>query len=590
MPTAPADRNYTNELTGILGGLDSTTASYVRSQIQNNPALTQNNIGNFTSALRGNFDAVAFDQANPGFLTSFQEQQNAGQLAGWTPAQYAAAYTGKQGNDPSLNAYYKDGIGTQMRTAYDQANPDLVGYNATLKSTMDRLNAQPAPSYNPSGYFASGSGNQAPQSAALASFAPQAASQQMANAFTARQQMASGGPLLGGLQQDAAGALGQVSPLQMQQQRIAQSLLGSASGLSQGEIAGVQDASRAAYADRGLVRSNRGIGAEILNTDAAQRGRLMQNLGLAQGVDAAGQTQLNAGRNYALGVQGQGQQLSQFNAGQGNQLGQFNAGNLTGISQFNAGQGNALGQFNAGQFNSIGASLANSNADRLNNMGQFNAQLGQANNQFNAGQVNNAAQFNSTASNQSGQFNATMLGQNANDQWGRASGYGQYLGGQALNPTSAAAGLIGAAPDYTGSLLNYGQDVNNTNYNAANARYISANNNSAAKTGAGLGALGSLGGALIGGGTGAGSVLGSLGGLLGFCWVARSVYGAHDPKWLRFRGWLLTRGSTALLAAYVARGPRLAQRVQHNPALRARLRTWMDARIAELSAPLPALN
>lgn len=512
-PAAPAPRNYNAELTGILGGLDATTAAGVRQQIANNPSLTTSNVENFTRALRGNFDAQSFDSQNAGFLQSYRDQQAAGELQGWTPEMYAAAYTGKQAGDPSLNSYYTGGIGSLMRTGYEQANPGLTGYNADFRSTMDRLNAQPAPrydasGYNASGYQATGSGNQTVQPTALASFTPQMAEQQRAQAYTAQQQRASGGPLLGSLEQDAARGLGQVSPLQMQQQRIAQSLLGAGGGLTQSEMMGAQDSARSAYADRGLLRSNRGIGAEILNTDAAQRNRLTQNLGLAQGIDAAGQQQLATGRNYAMGVQNQGQSLGMFNAGQGNQIGQFNAGQRTATSQFNAGQGNALGQFNAGQYNSVGMNLANGNADRMNQNNQFYANLGQQNNQFNANQINEAGRynsnatneagrFNSSATNDAGRFNSTMDLQNRNDQWGRAQGYGAYLGGQSIDPSAITSRLVGQTPDYLGSLLNYGSDVNNTNFNAAASRYNSAQNNNAGLMSSGIGALGSVAAAKV---------------------------------------------------------------------------------------------
>lgn len=598
-PSFPTNRNYQQELTQILGGLDATTAAAVRQQIANNPALTGSNVANFTGALRGQFDAGSFDAANPGFLQSFQEQQAAGQLQGWTPEQYAAAYTGKQAGDPSLNSYYTGGIGSLMRTGYEQANPGITAYNGELKSTMDRINAQGparydpsgyvAQSYNPSGYQATGSANQTVQPTALASFNPQTAQQQIAQAYTANQQRATGGPLLGALEGDAARGLGQVSPLQMQQQRMAQSLLSAGGGLTAGELAGVQDSVRSAYGSRGLLRSNRGIGAEILTTDAAQRQRLQQNLGIAQGIDAAGQQQIAQNRSYALGVQGQGQGLSTFNAGQGNSLGQFNAGNRTNVSTFNAGQGNSLGQFNAGQINTVGLNLANGNADRTNQNNQFYSTLGQANNQFNAAALNDAArynstasneanafwatagnragEFNSTASNQANLFNATMQGQNANDQWSRATGYGSYLGAQSIDPSGVTQRLLGSTPDYTNALLNYGSDVNNTNFNAAASRYNSAQNNNASLLGSGIGALGSIGSAFL------------------LCWVAREVYGEQNPRWKQFRGWMLTRASPALLAAYIARGPKLAAQVRREPALRARLRRYMDARIAELPTP-----
>jgi hypothetical protein len=48
---------------------------------------------------------------------------------------------------------------------------------------------------------------------------------------------------------------------------------------------------------------------------------------------------------------------------------------------------------------------------------------------------------------------------------------------------------------------------------------------------------------------------------------------------------MLTRASPALLAAYIARGPKLAAQVRREPALRARLHRYMDARLAELPTP-----
>jgi hypothetical protein len=69
---------------------------------------------------------------------------------------------------------------------------------------------------------------------------------------------------------------------------------------------------------------------------------------------------------------------------------------------------------------------------------------------------------------------------------------GQY-GTQAINPGTYAAQLSQNTPDYTGQTLNYMGDLNNTNYNAAASRYNSAQNNSAAMSGAAIGAVGTIG-------------------------------------------------------------------------------------------------
>ena len=520
----PAPRNLNAELNGIAGAIPGFNQAGLNNQLQNGGVVTANNQNNYGNLLRGSFNTSAYNTANPGVLDEFNKQQAAGELKNWSFADFAAANAGLLSpNDPSFNQYYTGGLGNQMRTGWDSANPQLAAYNKTFGDQVNQINAQGPASYNAQGYAASGSANQGAVGTSLAAFNPQMASQAYANAATANQNyagaqtanlnQANGGPLMGGLNQSAAYNLDRVSGLQAQQQGIASNLLGAGGGLTQGELMGAQDSARAAYADRGMLRSNNGIGAEILQTDAAQRNRLMSNLGIAQGVDAAGQAQLGANRGFALGVQGQGQNLSQFNTGQGNSMGQFNAGLLTNNSQFNAGQGNALGQFNAGlltnnsqfnagqgnalsqfnagQFNNVGLNLANGNADRLNQMGQFNANLLQNNNQFNAGQVNNAGQFNASASNQAGATNAGLAQSHQNDAYNRSAGYGNFLLGQAQNPNAMALNLMGNAPDYTSAMLGYGSDLYNTNYNGGVSAANSSRNNSAAMTGAGLNLLGS---------------------------------------------------------------------------------------------------
>lgn len=514
MPSFPADRNLGTELTNIgqqLGGL--SVAAY-QNFANLSPQYTNQNVGNFTSALRGNFDPQAFDAANPGFLSEFAQLQGQGELAGWTPEQFALARSGN--NQAALDPNYRGGIAGQLRQSYDAANPQQAAFNAQLGTQLGTLNGQ-GPAQAAGTYSAALPGVQTNTAGfTAAQFTPGQAQGATAsfNPLAARFNAASGGPLLGSLQRDAARNLGNISPLQAQQQSIAQNLLSSGSGLTAGETAGVQDAARAAYADRGLVRSNRGIGAEILLTDAAQRNRLTQNLGLAQGIDAAGQQQLGQNRNYALGVQGQGQNLSQFNAGQQNTLGTFNAGQANsigaGLAQFNAGQAQQNSQFNTGQANAIGADLARFNASGVNTMNQDAASRADANARFNFQGATQNNQFNAGAANDLARFNTGLQAQNQNDQWSRSMQLGGLLQGQAINPGAYAAQLATGTPDYTGQALNYGQDVYNTNYNAAASRANSAANNRASLWGAGLGALGTALGGPLGGMAGK-----ALGGLFG---------------------------------------------------------------------------
>lgn len=82
-----------------------------------------------------------------------------------------------------------------------------------------------------------------------------------------------------------------------------------------------------------------------------------------------------------------------------------------------------------------------------------------------------------------------------------------------------------------------------------------------------LGALGSAGGAYTG----------------TSCWVAREVYGASNPKWLKFRRWLLNKAPEKTRALYLTKGPEVADIIRHNPRKKAEFKQTMD-RILEMEA------
>ena len=42
--------------------------------------------------------------------------------------------------------------------------------------------------------------------------------------------------------------------------------------------------------------------------------------------------------------------------------------------------------------------------------------------------------------------------------------------------------------------------------------------------------------------------------LISLCWVAREVYGEANPKWVRFREWMLTKGPRWFLNLYIKYG------------------------------------
>jgi len=122
---------------------------------------------------------------------------------------------------------------------------------------------------------------------------------------------------------------------------------------------------------------------------------------------------------------------------------------------------------------------------------------------------------------------------------------GTYNPGQVFNPESA----------YAGSLYE-------TNYNADAAAKIASANNKAALIGAGIKAVGSIGGGMMGG-----------------CWVAREVYGVADPRWLLFRAWLFNRPESLLFKTYMRYGERFAAFIRNKPVIKRAIRFFMDRAI-----------
>tara|TARA_R110002020_G_scaffold20260_4_gene69285 strand:+ start:863 stop:2734 length:1872 start_codon:yes stop_codon:yes gene_type:complete len=76
---------------------------------------------------------------------------------------------------------------------------------------------------------------------------------------------------------------------------------------------------------------------------------------------------------------------------------------------------------------------------------------------------------------------------------------------------------------------------------------------------------------------GVGNVIG--GGFAGLCWVAREVYGLHNPAWLQFREWMLNESPSWFRTIYIKFGERFAKFISNKPRLKARIRTWMDTKI-----------
>ena len=138
------------------------------------------------------------------------------------------------------------------------------------------------------------------------------------------------------------------------------------------------------------------------------------------------------------------------------------------------------------------------------------------------------------------------------------AGYGLESGPQYLNP-EAGLGFI-----------------SNQATNAANM--FNAQQAADATRSAGMfGGLGSLAGGIFGG---AGAAAGGGGTLFsGFCWVAREVYGPHNPAWLDFRQWMFSSAPRWFFKLYLTFGERFANFISNKPRLKARIRMWMDSKI-----------
>jgi hypothetical protein len=65
----------------------------------------------------------------------------------------------------------------------------------------------------------------------------------------------------------------------------------------------------------------------------------------------------------------------------------------------------------------------------------------------------------------------------------------------------------------------------------------------------------------------------------GFCWVAREVYGANNPKWLLFREWLLRDAPTWMVQLYSTHGEAFAAWIHDKPAIKKSLAWLMDRAI-----------
>ena len=162
------------------------------------------------------------------------------------------------------------------------------------------------------------------------------------------------------------------------------------------------------------------------------------------------------------------------------------------------------------------------------------------------------------------------------------SSYGNVLNMANLqtgNLFSPIASLISSTFNPLGA---YPADVYGTNVNAQLARDIAQKNYEAAirsaelsgaagRTAATTSAAGQIGSAALP------WLLTSI-----FCWVAREIYGENNPKWLKFREWMMTRSPSWFFNFYLEHGERIAAWLKRNPWAKRPIRMWMDSRIRSM--------
>ena len=88
-------------------------------------------------------------------------------------------------------------------------------------------------------------------------------------------------------------------------------------------------------------------------------------------------------------------------------------------------------------------------------------------------------------------------------------------------------------------------------------------------------------GQLVSGGLGVGAAA-----LAAFCWAAREVFGADNPKWLQFRRWLLEAAPKKLREWYLENGEALAAALKANPEEKGWVREFMEGKIREVNLGL----
>jgi hypothetical protein len=371
-----------------------------------------------------------------------------------------------------------------------------------------------------------------------------------------------------------------------------------------------QLANQQAGLQAGQFNASTSIQAQQANQDALLRAQLANQQAGIQ----TGQFNVQTGLQAGLANQSAENQMALANQQAGLQAGQFNVNTqaqlqaqnqdaalraaLANQQNYMAGQQfNALNQSQVAQANRDAAQqagLANqaANLQQQQLMAQYGYQGQLANQQANLGTAESNRAFQAQQL-QNYYQNLGQAGQLYNQGLGADRAYAAQMVGlqqatmsdpyQAIlgRPSAAFAqqqGVSGQGANLTQmggpALFNpessYANNIYGGNQQATNAANIATAQSNAAVIGGLAQGLGSAAGGWAGGG------------FKTPCWVAREVYGINNPKWKRFRTWLLTRAPKWFHDFYIKYGENFAKFISDKPRTKGLIRRWMDSRIATL--------
>jgi hypothetical protein len=175
--------------------------------------------------------------------------------------------------------------------------------------------------------------------------------------------------------------------------------------LSPEELRNAQQATREAFASRGLEMSNQAIAAEAMSRAEAVRQRQAQDIQQAAALNQAYLADLNASRGFATGVYGQ--DLGRLQTNQDAALRSALANQAAGLQLSTADQA-AINR--AREFGAMSANeAARFSAAAANEAAQFGAAARNEAARFGAGARTEAARFGATAANEASRINADLM-------------------------------------------------------------------------------------------------------------------------------------------------------------------------------------